>query len=99
MPPAPAQIPGMARPQLRKITLGEMRAARGHNVSVYCPDIVCNHSVNFNADPLPDDVSLSDLEPRLRCSRCGRKGVDVRPIYWTQDPIDAKPWPARAVLR
>jgi hypothetical protein len=80
----------MARP---KLTLEEMRSARGRNVSVHCSDIVCFHSVNFNVDALPGNVSLSDLEPRMRCSKCGCKSVSVEPIYWRQDPVEAKPWP------
>jgi hypothetical protein len=31
------------------------------------------------ADQWPDDVRLSDIEPRFVCSICGRKGADVSP--------------------
>lgn len=71
----------------------EMRAARGRNVLVCCDEIACAHSVAFNVDALPDTVSLSDLEPCLRCSRCGAQQVSIRPIYWTQEPVKARPWP------
>ena len=31
--------------------------------------------------PMPDDVRLSDLEPRFICSACGQHGADVRPDF------------------
>jgi hypothetical protein len=53
-----------ARPP--KITFGEMRDKRGvRGVSVYCADYRCDHSVAMNADRWPDDLRLSDIEPRF----------------------------------
>jgi hypothetical protein len=53
------------RPQ--KITFGEMRDDMGvRGVLVYCADFRCSHSVAMNADRWPDDVRLSDIEPRFR---------------------------------
>jgi hypothetical protein len=49
------------RPQ--KITFGEVRG-----VLVYCADLPCSHSVAMNAYHWPDDVRLSDIEPRA--ARC-----------------------------
>lgn len=77
----------------RKITIREMREARARNVLVCCQEITCAHSVAFNVDGLSDDLILSDLEPKLRCSVCGSKAIEVRPIYWTAEPVEAKPWP------
>lgn len=28
-----------------------------------------------------DDVRLSDVEPRFVCTRCGRRGAEVRPKF------------------
>jgi hypothetical protein len=33
----------------------------------------------MSGDRWPDDLRLSDLEPRLICSACGKRGADVRP--------------------
>jgi hypothetical protein len=66
-----------ARPQ--KITLAEMRASGVRAVLIYCSEHRCSHSVEMIADEWPDDVRLSDIEPRFVCSNCGRKGADVRP--------------------
>ncbi|TAH67648.1 MAG: hypothetical protein EWM45_06715 [Rhodopseudomonas palustris] len=62
-----------------KITLGEMRAAGALAVLVYCR--ACGHGTRLDADRWPDDVRLSDLEPRFTCKACGARGADVRPDY------------------
>ena len=51
----------------QKITLGEMRASGPRRLLVYCGDYKCAHSVTISADRWPDDVRLSDLEPKFTC--------------------------------
>jgi hypothetical protein len=69
----------MARPE--KITLGEMRESGMRRVLVYCGDFRCSHHTDISADQWPDEVRLSDLEPRFVCEACGRRGADVRPNF------------------
>lgn len=69
-----------------KITLGEMRAGLGgtRGLLVFCADHRCGHMVRIapaEADKWPDDVRLSDLEPKFICSKCGQRGADVRPDF------------------
>jgi hypothetical protein len=72
------------RPQ--KITLAEMRSSGVRGVLVYCADCRCSHHVAISGDRWPDDVRLSDLEPRFICSACGKEGADVRPDFsWEQE--------------
>lgn len=53
---------------------------------MYC---IC-HSVALSADRWPDDVRLSDLEPRFVCKACGKGGADVRPDFnWRKPPAAA----------
>jgi hypothetical protein len=33
------------------------------------------------ADQWPDDMRLSDIEPRFICAACGKRGADVRPDF------------------
>jgi hypothetical protein len=66
-----------------KITFGEMRASGVRGVVVYCGDYKCSHSVTINADKWPDDVRLSDIEGQFTCTRCGKRGADVRPDFKT----------------
>jgi hypothetical protein len=65
-----------------EITLGEMRAA-GVRGLIYCSDYHCSHWTAISGDRWPDDVRLSDLEPKFTCQACGRRGADVRPnFHW-----------------
>ena len=66
------------RPQ--QITFGEMRDEMGvRGVLVYCADYRCSHSMALSADRWPDEVRLSDLEPRFVCRACG--GAEIRPDF------------------
>jgi hypothetical protein len=61
----------LAHPQ--KIALGEMRASGVRGLLIYCADYRCSHSIAISADRWPDDVRLSDLEPKFTCKACGLK--------------------------
>jgi hypothetical protein len=37
---------------------------------IYCSDYHCSHYITASADPWPDHIWLSDLEPRFVCSAC-----------------------------
>ncbi|AHY53066.1 hypothetical protein QIH85_14865 [Bradyrhizobium japonicum] len=66
------------RPQ--KITFGEMRAAGVQGIILaYCADYRCGHSVALTAGQWPDNLRLSDLEPRFVCKACGQRGAEIRP--------------------
>jgi hypothetical protein len=72
-------MPKLTRQQ--KITFGEMRASGVRGVLIYCSDYKCSHSIEMSADPWPDDVRLSDIEPRFTCQACRKRGADVRPNF------------------
>src|ERR1700720_50448 len=65
----------------QKITFAEMRSAGVRGILIYCADYRCSHWTRLDADRWPDDVRLSDIEPRFICQACGRKGADVRPNF------------------
>jgi len=69
----------VTRPQ--KITLADMRAAGVRGLLVYCSDYHCSHWTAISGDRWPDDVRLSDLEPRFTSQACGRRGAEVRPNF------------------
>jgi len=71
----------------QKITFAEMRASGVTGVLIYCSDHKCSHWKRLEADRWPDDVWLSDIEPRLVCQVCGGCGADVRP-NWDTAPVD-----------
>ena len=89
----------------QKITLGAMRASGVRGLLIYCSDYKCAHWT-VSADPWPDEVRLSDIEPLFTWQACGKKGADVRPDFdWaarraTESPTRARPdhspfWPVR----
>jgi hypothetical protein len=79
-------MPAVTRPQ--KITFGEMRSTGVRGLLIYCSDYKCSHSMAISGDAWPDDVRLSDLEPRFVCKACGKRGADVRPDFnWNKQPV------------
>jgi hypothetical protein len=69
----------MSRP--KKITIAEMRSMGLSRVLVYCADYKCARHIVVDAAQWPDDLRLSDLEPRFVCKVCGHRGGDVRPLF------------------
>ena len=64
-----------------KITFGELRASGVRDVLINCRDHRCSHHVETNADGWGDEVPLSDIESGFVCTRCGKRGADVRPKF------------------
>ncbi|WP_334517927.1 hypothetical protein [Bradyrhizobium sp. AZCC 2230] len=76
--PVRRHTPTHAHGRPMKITFGEMREMGLCGVLVYCH---CGHHVALDAGRWPDNVRLSDLEPRFVCQGCGSRGADVRPDF------------------
>ena len=52
-------------------------------------EIRLSHSIAISADPRPDDLQLSDIEPRFVCRVCGKRGADVRPDFnFSKQPVE-----------
>ena len=47
-----------------KITFGEMRGTGVRGILICCCDYKCSHHVAVLADQWPDEVRLSELEPK-----------------------------------
>jgi hypothetical protein len=69
-----------------KITFGQMRNMGVRGVLVFCADLRCGHLVTLSADRWPDDMRLSDIEPRFTCTVCGRRLAQVRPDFEWDKP-------------
>ena len=68
----------------QKITL---RASGVRGLLIYCSDYKCAHWT-VSADPWPDEVRLSDIEPLFVCKVCGKRGADVRPdFHWEKAEV------------
>ena len=60
-----------------------MRESGARGLLVYCADCRCSHSIAVSADRWPDEVQLSDVEPRFTCTSRGnlrRTGCTVPPF-------------------
>jgi hypothetical protein len=64
-----------------------VRHLRQHGVThllVYCADLICNHRGTLPLAQFPDDLVLLTLDSRCQCTKCRRKGADVRPDWTPQ---------------
>jgi hypothetical protein len=84
-----SQPGGGTRPP--KITLGEMRASGVRGLLIDCEDYRCSHSIALMADRWSDDLRLSDIEPRLVCTACGKRGAEVRAELQLERPREHGP--------
>jgi hypothetical protein len=68
-----------------------MRDVGVRGLLIYCSDYRCSHSIPLSADQWPDDVRLSDIEPKFICKACGKRGADVRrpDFHWYKPPVAA----------
>ena len=73
-------------PALERSPSDEMRASGVRGLLIYCSDYRCSHWTAISGDQWPDEVRLSDIEPRFACQACGRRGADVRPNFgWERE--------------
>ena len=64
-----------------KITFAEMRDMGERGLLVYLqPITAAAHSIAISGDDWPDDVRLSDIEPRFVCRARGKRGPTCGPI-------------------
>ncbi|OKO79049.1 hypothetical protein [Bradyrhizobium sp. NAS96.2] len=63
-----------------KITFGEMRETGATRIIVFCKDYRCSHNVTMDGSKWPAEMRLSDLEPRFRCTVCGKRGSNIRSV-------------------
>ena len=63
------------------VTMAHIRGHGCRHLLVYCASMECNHRARIDADWLPDDTVLLDLDGRFVCTRCGLVGADVRPDW------------------
>jgi len=73
-------VNGFSLALTRALRSAKMREQGVRGLLVYCSDYHRSHSTAISADPWPDDLRLSDLEPPFVCKACGKRGADVRPV-------------------
>jgi hypothetical protein len=83
-------VPELTR---QKITLGQMRASGVRGLLIYCSDFQCSYWTAISGDRWPDEVRLSNIEPRFTCQACGRRGADVRLNFHWEREANLRPAP------
>jgi hypothetical protein len=66
-----------------------MREQGVRGILIHFADYRSSHSTAISGDRWPDDLRLSDIEPRFTCTVCGKYGADVRPDFnWNKQPVE-----------
>jgi hypothetical protein len=68
------------------MTLGSLRQLGVRGLLVICVDPKCRHEATMSVDDYADAIELPSFAPRMVCSRCGGKRIEVRP-NWKEMPI------------
>jgi hypothetical protein len=67
-------IPRVSSTDTPRPTIAHFKSHGVTRLLVYCDDMICKHRASIPIDSLPDQLTLTDLQPRLRCTKCGRPG-------------------------
>ena len=68
------------------MTLGSLRQLGVRGLLLICVDPKCRHEATMSVDDYADAIELPSFAPRMVCSRCGGKRIEVRP-NWKEMPI------------
>jgi predicted DNA-binding ribbon-helix-helix protein len=68
------------------ITLGSLRQLGVRGLLLVCVDPKCHHETTMSVDNYPDQIELPSFAPRMACSKCGGKRIEVRP-NWKEMPV------------
>jgi hypothetical protein len=68
------------------VTLGNLRQLGVRGLLVKCLDPKCRYEAIFGVDDYPDEIEVPSFAPRMTCSKCGGKRVEVRP-NWKEMPV------------
>jgi hypothetical protein len=68
------------------MTLGSMRQLGVHRLLVSC--LRCRHEALIDVSSYRADMTVPGFIPRMKCTQCGGKRVDVRPRPKTYEDID-----------
>ena len=66
-------------------TVGDCRPHEITTLLIYCSNYAafCYHEGTLPIAGLPDDLLFEDLGRRCRCTKCGKKGAEIRPDWST----------------
>jgi hypothetical protein len=59
------------------VPLANMRSDGRKHVFVVCGNPDCHRNAELDVSGLPDNVTFGDLQPRMLCTVCDRRGADI----------------------
>jgi hypothetical protein len=67
----------------RRANIGHCRAHDLTHLLIYCTNfpVFCYHDARMPIDRFSDDAMLDDIQARCRCTKCGKKGAEIRPDW------------------
>ncbi len=63
------------------MTLGNIRQLGVRGLLVSCLNPQCRHEETFSVDDYADEIEVPSFAPRMLCSKCGWKRMEVRPNW------------------
>jgi hypothetical protein len=66
------------------MTLANMRELGVHHLIVSCLNHTCRHSALLDVSSYPAETTVPSFQPRMKCSKCGNRDIDVRPNWKEQ---------------
>jgi hypothetical protein len=63
----------------------------------YCLNDACRHQAPIEISDYPDGVEILYFKPRVKCSKCGGRWVNVRP-NWKEKPGMPEDWQKRPAM-
>ena len=58
-------------------TIASSRASGLNTVAAFCEARGCHHDAVISLEGWPDDMPVSDMALRLRCSKCGGRQIKI----------------------
>jgi hypothetical protein len=56
---------------------------------VSCLNHACRHSALLDVSSYPAETTVPSFRPRMKCSKCGNRDIDVRPNWKEQPPTES----------
>jgi hypothetical protein len=65
----------------KSVALANMRSHGRNSVFVYSSHPDFHHNAELDVGEFPDEITFGDLQPRMLCTMCDHRGLDVSPSW------------------
>jgi hypothetical protein len=71
------------------MTLGNVRELGVRRLLLSCLNHACRHEALLDVSGWPAEIEVPSFRPRMKCSKRGRRNVDVSPNWKEQPPSES----------